>query len=260
MVRVAFIAGNPETTALWDALRAELAKLGITDTHAIPRPGHDIQPVPEGFKATAQGYYEHLAEKLKELGKDGTPVHLVGHDWGAADVYQVVAQAPELVASWAADCAGIIHPDYVWHKAAQIYQAEPPEGEIYMKEHGAGAPYETRLKRLEGFNIKGEIAHNFADAMTDVMGECLLAAYRSVAQPKMIELGKACEAKTLKKPGLVIIPHEDHFTGTVEMAKEMAAKLNAKVAELPGLDHWWMLENRDPAAGARALAEFWKSL
>ncbi|KAI9016200.1 Alpha/Beta hydrolase protein [Hyaloraphidium curvatum] len=260
MVRVAFIHGNPETTALWDALRAELAKHGITDTHAIPRPGHDIQPVPKGFTATGQAYFEHLAEKLKELGKDGTPVHLVGHDWGAIDVYNVVAQAPELVASWAADCAGLLHPDYTWHPGAQIWQGPPPAGENWMKENMCGAPREVRLKTLESFGVKGKDAEIMADAMTDEMAWCLLAAYRSVAQPKMIELGKACEAKSPKKPGLVIIAEGDHFAGTMDMAKEVAGKLKAKTHVLPVVDHWWMLEDRDPKAGAKMLVDFWKSL
>ena len=49
---VVLVHGNPETDAIWDALRAEL---GRDDVIALSPPGFGA-PVPEGFVATSDGY------------------------------------------------------------------------------------------------------------------------------------------------------------------------------------------------------------
>ena len=48
---VVFVHGNPETTAIWDDLRA---RMGRDDTIALSPPGFGA-PVPAGFGATADG-------------------------------------------------------------------------------------------------------------------------------------------------------------------------------------------------------------
>ncbi|MCA9877096.1 MAG: hypothetical protein KC442_04930, partial [Thermomicrobiales bacterium] len=79
----------------------------------------------------------------------------------------------------------------------------------------------------------------------------------SAAQPAMSQFGQDLSGLA-SKPGLVIIPTEDHFTGGEAMARRTAERAQAEVAVLPGLGHWWMLQ--DPAAGAAALNTFWASL
>ena len=56
----------------------------------------------------------------------------------------------------------------------------------------------------------------------------------------------------------MIIPTEDHYTGGEALARAFAASVDAEVAVLPGLGHWWMMQ--DPAAGAAALGAFWATL
>lgn len=58
-------------------------------------------------------------------------------------------------------------------------------------------------------------------------------------------------------PGLVLVASEDPFLDG-DVARAAAARAGAAVAELPGLGHWWLLQ--DPAAGAARLEEFWDSL
>jgi hypothetical protein len=96
-----------------------------------------------------------------------------------------------------------------------------------------------------------------AEANDDTMGRCILSLYRSAAQPAMARLGESLGAAAAR-PGLVLIPTEDEYTGGEARARWSAEQARAMVAVLQGLGHWWMLQ--DPAAGAAALKEFWSSL
>jgi hypothetical protein len=73
----------------------------------------------------------------------------------------------------------------------------------------------------------------------------------------MARLGEAL-GTAAALPGLVIIPTDDHYTGGEARARWSADQAKAQVAVLPGLGHWWMIQ--DPVAGAGALRTFWSSL
>jgi hypothetical protein len=60
------------------------------------------------------------------------------------------------------------------------------------------------------------------------------------------------------RPGLVIIPTEDHYTGGEALARRTAERVGAQVAVLSGLGHWWMCQ--DPRRGADVLRTFLASL
>jgi pimeloyl-ACP methyl ester carboxylesterase len=85
------------------------------------------------------------------------------------------------------------------------------------------------------------------------MGRCILALYRSAAQPALRDL--AAGMGELAQRGLVIIATGDHYAGTPEMAAHTAAKLAARTVTFEGPGHWWMLEAPDTAADA--LVAFW---
>ena len=70
-----------------------------------------------GWTATAPEYGQWLIDELRTI--DG-PIDLVGHDWGAGHCFWVLAHAPHMVRSVATDITGLLHPDYVWHDAADL--------------------------------------------------------------------------------------------------------------------------------------------
>jgi len=109
-----FVHGVPETGPLWDRLRAHLS----ADSIALDLPGFGV-PAPDGFGATMDEYSQWLERALREI--DG-PIDLVGHDWGAVFVARMATNTAVAVRSWAMDVAGILHPDYVWHEIAQMWQ------------------------------------------------------------------------------------------------------------------------------------------
>jgi pimeloyl-ACP methyl ester carboxylesterase len=196
-----------------------------------------------------------VAWLVSELEQQGAPVDLVGHDWGAGHVLRVAMERPDLIRSWAVDIAGCFAPDYVWHDLAQVWQT-PGAGE----EAVAGITslsVEDRASMLGGFGMAPDIAGAVAEAIDDAMGRCILSLYRSAAHPAMARLGEALGAAAAR-PGLVVIPTADLFTGGEARARWAAEQAKAEVAVLQGLGHWWMIE--DPAAGAVKLQSFWSSL
>lgn len=70
-------------------------------------------------------------------------------------------------------------------------------------------------------------------------------------------LGRNLEAAS-SRPGLALLPTEDHQVGTDEQRRRSADRAGARTQVLQGLGHWWMTQ--DPERGAEALHEFWDSL
>ncbi len=246
--RAVFVHGNPETATIWEPL---LAALGRADVDTLSPPGFGA-PVPEGFGATAGDYATWL---VSELEKQAQPVDLVGHDWGGGHVIRVAIERPDLIRSWSMDIAGCLAPDYAWHDLAQVWQT-PGAGEEAVAGMAA-APLSDRASMYEALGMTPPVARAVAEACDQTMGRCILALYRSAAQPAMAELGRRLDAAGAR-PGLVIIPTGDEYTGGEGRARWAAEKAGARVAVLEGLGHWWMLQ--DPEAGAAALRSFWSAI
>lgn len=248
MPQVVLVHGNPETAAIWGPLRAALGRDDIT---ALSPPGFGA-PVPSGFGATAD---EYLTWLVAELESGPEPVDLVGHDWGGGHVARLAMDRPELIRSWVTDIGGCFAPDYAWHDMAQAWQT-PGTGEELVAGMVA-TPVEDRAALYESLGMTPEVARAVSEVTDETMGRCILALYRSAAQPAMAQWGERLSAAAAR-PGLIVIPTEDGYTGGEERARWAAARAQAQVTVLPGRGHWWMLE--DPDAGAEALTAFWTSL
>jgi len=245
---IVLVHGNPETAAIWGPL---IDRLGRADVVTLSPPGFGA-PVPAGFGATSDDYVAWLIAEIEAMAQ---PIDLVGHDWGGGHVARLACARPDLVRSWCTDIAGCFDSGYVWHDFAQIWQT-PVAGEENVAAAIASPPRE-RAALYESLGMTSEIALSVAGAYDEAMGRCILALYRSAAQPAMIRWGEELD-KARGKPGLVIIPTEDHFTGGEAAARRSAERAGASIASLDGLGHWWMLQ--DPDRGAAALTEFWSTL
>jgi pimeloyl-ACP methyl ester carboxylesterase len=243
-----FVHGNPETPAVWGPV---LAVLGRDDVVALQLPGFGI-PTPPGFSATKEAYTEWLVTELEAIGE---PVDLVGHDWGGGFTLRVACTRPDLLRSWVSDVAGLLDPEYVWHDFAQIWQT-PGAGEQYFADT-LSQPPEAVAALYESVGVTPDAALAFAQAADDEMARCILALYRSAAQPAMAEWGKDAE-QAKARPGHVIVPADDPFTGGTEMPLRSAARLGATTTVLEGVGHWWMLQA--PERGAQVLRDFWATL
>jgi pimeloyl-ACP methyl ester carboxylesterase len=242
---VVLVHGVPETSDIWTPLRREL---GRDDVHALRLPGFGY-PRPSGFAATKEAYVAWLVETLESLQGEG-PIDLVGHDWGGGFVARVVSTRPDLVRSWASDAVALANPDFEWHDMAKLWQT-PEIGEATVAQMLA-MPDEERAHMFDAFGVpEGSPGFGGIDL---TMTTCILALYRSA-----VNVGEEWgpDFRAIPKPGLALIPTDDPFL-SVEHMKRAAELAGARIAELRGCGHWWMLQ--DPAAGARTLAAFWKSV
>ena len=249
---IAFVHGNPETDVIWDELVSELADRGAVDLALLKPPGFGA-PVPDGWGATREEYRDWLVDQLVRLGA-GAPIDVVGHDWGAGHVFGLLEVRPDLVRSWACDCIGLIHPDYVWHDMAQLWQT-PGVGEEIVSSMRT-APREEIVAMMTTSGMSAIAASDVADSL-DGIADCILPLYRSGAQPTVSNLGLALSSMDLP-PGLAIDPSEDPYVGPAGRAAEMALRLGARHVPFDGAGHWWMCER--PTEAAVVLTEFWADL
>lgn len=234
------VHGNPETEAVWDHLVPELAEKNVL---RLSPPGFGA-PIPEAFDCTMGAYREWLISELEKLAH---PVNLLGHDWGGGHIMGVAMERPDLIHSWITDTLGVFDHEYVWHDLAQVWQA-PETGEQAV-EQMMSEPIESTLERYESLGMTPAVARSILAARTPDIGRAILALYRSAAQPVMRDAGQQL-VKAAARPGLALIPTEDHFCGGETLARRSAKRAGAQVAVLEGAGHWWMCQQASEAANA----------
>ena len=165
---------------------------------------------------------------------------------------RLVSTRPELVRSWVTDAAGLAHPDFEWHDFAKIWQT-PGDGEAFFADQLAQG-VDERSAVFELFGVPPERTPILGERVDATMAGCILDLYRSSLQ---VGTEWAPDFADVPVPGTVVVPSEDPFLSEV-LARSAAERAGATVAELPGLGHWWMLQ--DPEAGAALLEEFWRRI
>jgi len=249
-VTVVLVHGNPETAAVWGPLVDALAEPAVV---RLSPPGFGV-PLPPGWDGSSgpEGYRAWLVGELEALAG---PVHLVGHDWGGAHVVNVAMTRPDLLRSWCTDGIGLFDPDHTWHALARTWQT-PGDGEEAMAALTAPTE-ERRAAYLTSIGVPAAIATFLAPGCADVSAAAVLDLYRAARPPVMAVLGRNLAAAA-RRPGLVLLASGDAALGTEAMGRRSAARAGAAIEVLPGLGHWWMLE--DPDLAAAALRRFWAAV
>ncbi len=239
------VHGVPETAVIWDRLRDRLDRESV----ALPLPGFGCAR-PADFAADKDAYVEWLLAELDAL--DG-PVDLVGHDWGAGLTYRVAMSHPDRLHAWAADVGNILHPAYVWHDLARVWQT-PGEGEALFEDQLGRDPSEV-ARVFATLGVPEREALAMASAADPVMAGCILDLYRSAVPNVHAHWGPL--RPTTGAPGLVLLPTLDPF-GDEGQSREVAGALGAAHRRLEGAGHFWPAEAPDLAADV--LTSFFASL
>jgi pimeloyl-ACP methyl ester carboxylesterase len=241
---IVLVHGVPETGALWDEVRDLLDEEAV----AVWLPGFGCAR-PEGFSATMDDYASWLAAELASFDE---PVDLVGHDWGALLTYRMATTHGRLLRSWVADVGGGLHPDFVWHDVAKVWQT-PGDGEALvaqMVESGVEA-----APIYEAYGVPADGARRLSSWMDATMATCILDLYRS-AVPNVAAHWMDVWGPT-SAPGLVLVPTEEPW-GDAAQSAQVAELLGARSQVLEGLGHWWPLQ--DAKAGTEAITAFHASV
>ncbi|MEU6912270.1 hypothetical protein [Streptomyces olindensis] len=112
----------------------------------------------------------------------------MGHDWGALPVYRIATAYDVPLRSWIADCASILHPDYVWHDVARIWQT----------------PAHARAMH---------------ERFDEPMGRAILGLYRSALPNPYADWGAGLAGTSA--PGLVLTAADDPFDDQ-DVARDIA--------------------------------------
>jgi pimeloyl-ACP methyl ester carboxylesterase len=235
-----FVHGVPDTSALWDDVRANLSR---SDIVAPNLPGFDAA-VPPGFGATKDEYADWVIAKVEQIGE---PVDIVGHDWGSIITQRVVSLRPELFRTWAAG-GGTVDREYVWHELAQMWQT-PEVGEQVMEGMTPDAVVDVLADQVGG----PEKARAMATHVDGTMKECVLKLYRSAAGG-FAEWHDAVDANLSTRPGVVFWGADDPYV-TREFGDRLAERTKAKLVMFPDSGHWWPVTK--PGEVAAALDELW---
>jgi pimeloyl-ACP methyl ester carboxylesterase len=241
---IVFVHGVPETAAIWKKLAGMIGQASI----ALSLPGFGC-PRPEGFGATKEDYVDWLVGELQTIEE---PIDLVGHDWGAGLTYRVATVYGERIRSWAIDIANVVHPDYVWHDIARVWQT-PGEGEAFF-ERATSVPPQERAPRYEDLGVPPDGALEIASGVDATMGTCILDLYRSAMPNIYYDWGPLVPTRA---PGLVLHPVADPF-GNEPLAAEVANSLGAQFERIDGVAHFWPYQA--PEKVAPVLKSFWSRL
>ncbi len=88
----------------------------------------------------------------------------------------------------------------------------------------AAAAPQQRADQLTSLGLTSKVAEQLATAYNDTMGRCILALYRSAAQPVMAELGCRLPAAA-QRPGLAVLATRITTSGPKRC---VAAQLNER--------------------------------
>lgn len=207
-------------------------------------------PRPPGFTATKDAYVDWLIDELEALD---TPVDLVGHDWGGAFVVRVASLRPDLVRSWASDALAMFANDFTWHEYARVWQ-DLEAGAAFVAA-ALSTTDEQVADAYAAWGVPHEAGFAIRSAWTEELWASALDLYRSATDVNT-EWGPALPFAG-SRPGLALIPTAESFLKP-EWATQAAEIAGARIVELKGLDHWWLVQ--DPALAADQIRRFWASL
>ena len=242
---VVFVHGNPGPKEDWEDLLERTGEFGRAV--APDMPGYGAADKPADFAYTSDGYAQHLAGILDQLGV--TKVHLVAHDFGGAWGLVWAVQHPDAFASATLINTGVLL-DYKWHRLARIWRT-PGLGEAFM------ATTTKPAFRMLLSHDNPRLPASAIDRLYEVSRgwpskRAVLKLYRATPQSAMGALREPL--RELDRPALVVWGTDDVYIPWQQAERQREAFPSARIELLEGLGHWPFLE--DPAHVAELVIPF----
>ena len=231
------VHGVPDSSAIWEPMRRHLARRDVI-TPTLPGFG---TAMPVGFGATCDEYAAWLIDDIARLG---TPVDLVGHDWGGLLVMRVASLRPDLVRTLATG-SGPLDLEYRWHDTAVMWQT-PGVGEQLMTMMSG----DLAIDGLVAGGLSRAYATEAVARIDERMKDAILRLYRSGVD---VSARWAPDLGAVSCPALVVWPVDDPFVER-RFGARLAERLRAELLEVDG-GHWWPVQH--PATVAAALEKLW---
>ena len=248
MTHILFVHGVPDTPRLWQPL---IAALGLKDgAYTAPSlPGFGCAR-PGGFAATKEAYAEWLVSVIEHAANtSGSPIHIVGHDWGALLTLRACSLRPDLVASWAVSNA-VIDSQYSGHRMARMW-ATPLVGELVM----LGMRNETRMAAaLTEAGMPEDMATHEVSKIDKTMRQCILKLYRS-ARGLRFKGEWEDDLTNLPKRGKLIWGESDPYVD-LSVAQRFSDRWMFPLHTVRGAGHWAVAERASDVAAQ--LEGLWK--
>jgi len=242
---VVFVHGNPGPAEDWRQLLGQVGDFVLA--FAPDMPGYGDADKPRAFPYTIEGYAQHLAGVLEELGI--VRVHLVLHDFGGPWGLAWAARHPQAFMSVALINTGVL-PDYTWHHYARVWRT-PVIGELFQLTSNKPA-FRMLLGRENPRLPTAAIDRIYEAARSWPTQRAILKLYRATPAPLMA--GPIDALRELDRPALVLWGTDDAYLPWRFAERQREAFPSAQVELLEALGHWPFDE--DPAQVAELLLPF----
>jgi pimeloyl-ACP methyl ester carboxylesterase len=236
---VVFVHGNPGPKEDWKEL---LERVGEFARAVAPdMPGYGAADKPRDFRYTVEGYADHLAGVLDQLGI--RRAHLVMHDFGGPWGLAWAVRHPDAFASATEINTGVLL-DYKWHRYARIWRT-PVLGELFQVTATRPA-FRLLLGRENPKLPRAELNRLYEVSKSWGCKRAVLKLYR--ATPESVLAAPAAALMTLDRPALVVWGTEDPYLPREQAERQLDSFPSARIELLEGHAHWPFIEDLERVA------------
>jgi pimeloyl-ACP methyl ester carboxylesterase len=236
---VVFVHGNPGPKEDWEDL---LHRVGEFSRAVAPdMPGFGAADKPRRFNYTIDGYAEHLAGVLNQLGI--RRAHLVMHDFGGIWGLAWAARHPDAFASATLINTGVLL-DYKWHSFARIWRT-PVVGELFQAT-ATRSGFRMLLGRQNPKLSREAMDRIYAAARPWGSKRAVLKLYRATPESALAEPAGALRA--LDRPALVVWGADDAYLPREQAERQREAFPSARIELIEGHGHWVFAEDPERVA------------
>jgi pimeloyl-ACP methyl ester carboxylesterase len=244
---VVFVHGNPGVAQDWLPLLSPTSE--FARAIAITMPGYGDADKPRDFPYTVQGYADHLAGALDQLGV--TRVHLVLHDFGGPWGLQWAVDHPDQHASTTLINTGVILREG-WHALAKVWRT-PVLGELFFATSTRGGMRQF-MKRTNPKTFPVPYGDHLFDLYQDKgTRRAVLELYRNTPiAPHVAAIAPGLREHP--RPTLVVWGAKDPYLKVRLAERQREVFRDARVTLLPNSGHWPLAD--DPEAVVAAVLPF----